>query len=155
MIERFRARLADLYRPTPADDVSIFERFVSRPPNSDRSAGTPGLGLDATEIEDGLKIQGHLLSELEGKAEMEPFMRQLLDLHRAWVSRRSLAFVASEPINVQVMIGLVSVWPYPPDDKFPLIAGVDALAGVANSEGRERGWVSLVLQPKSGSQRFT
>lgn len=150
MIERFGARLAELYRQTPtANDVSIFEQFNNRPPNSDRTAGIPGLGLDAKDLENGLKIQERLLSELEDKAEMEPTMRQFLNVHRGWLSRRSLAFVASEPIDVQVLNGVVSAWPDPPDDEFPLITGVSALAGVANSKGRERGWVSLVLQPQS------
>jgi hypothetical protein len=150
MIERLGARLAALYRPDLAEDVAVFERFNNRPPNAERSGATPGLGLNAQEIEDGLKIEKSLVSELEDDADVDPATRQFLNAQRAWLGRRSLVYVASEPARVQVLNGLVSVWPDPPDYDFPLLTGVSALPGVENTEGKENGWVSLVLQPRSG-----
>ncbi|HEX7359705.1 MAG TPA: hypothetical protein VF283_04370 [Bryobacteraceae bacterium] len=150
MIERLGTRLAELYRPNLEEDVATFERFNNREPNGDRSAGIPGLGLGAKELEDGLRIQQSLLSELQDNPEAEQTMRKLLDVQRLWLSRRSLAYVASEPAKVQVLNGMVSAWPDPADYEFPLLTGVSALPGTANTEGKESGWVSLILQPQTG-----
>jgi hypothetical protein len=80
----------------------------------------------------------------------ERTMRKILDAQRAWLSRRSLVYVASEPAKIQVLNGLVSAWPDPPDNEFPLSTGASALPGVQNTEGKESGWVSLILQPQAG-----
>jgi hypothetical protein len=150
MIERLDARLEALYRPDLAEDVAVFERFNNQPPNTERSGAIPGLRLSAQEIEDGLKIEKSLLSELEDDVDADPTTRQFLNAQRTWLWRRSLVYVASEPAKVQVLNGLVSAWPDPPDHEYPLFTGASALAGVQNTEGRESGWVSLVLQPRTG-----
>jgi hypothetical protein len=150
LIERLDQRLAELYNPNLAENVAIFEQFNDRPPNGARSNGIPGLGLSSGELEHGLKIQESLLSELKDDAQAEPTIRQLSDVQRTWLSRRSLVYVASEPAKVQVRNGVVSVWPDPPDQEFPLFTGLASVAGAADTEGRESGWVSLVLQPQDG-----
>jgi hypothetical protein len=150
IVERFGARLNDLYRPNLAEDVAIFEDFNNRPPDIERSGGIPGLGLTTNELESGLAIENALLSELQDNPNMESRTRGFLAVQRAWLSRRSLAYVASEPAKVQVLNGLVSAWPDPSDDEYPLVTGIAALADAANTAGNENGWISLVLQPRSG-----
>ena len=150
MIERFGARLENLYRLDLRQNVAIFESFNNRPPNTDRSGGIPGLGLTPQELQDGLSLQKNLLIELEDKSPAGPTSRKILNAQRGWLSRRSLAYVASEPARIRVAKGLVSAWPDPPDDEFPILAGSLAMAGVRDTEGTERGWISLVLQPPTG-----
>jgi hypothetical protein len=150
MIERFGARLEALYRPDLGQDVAIFENFNNRPPNSDRSDGIPGLGLTVQELQDGLNVQKDRLFELEDDPEADPTTRKILDAQRGWLSRRSLVYVASESIRVQVLNGVASAWLDPPDDEFPLFTGGSALSGVSDTEGKESGWISLVLQPTTG-----
>jgi len=150
MIERLGQRLAELYYPGLAENVAIFEQFSNRAPKGDRSNGIPGLGLSSWELEHGLKIQERLLTELQDDAQAAPTMRLLSNVQRVWLSRRSLVYVASEPAKVQVRNGVVSAWPDPPDQEFPLLTGLAAVAGAADTEARESGWVSLVLQPQRG-----
>jgi hypothetical protein len=150
MIERFGARLENLYRLDLRQDVAIFERFSNRRPNIDRSGGIPGLGLTPQELQNGLSIQKNLLIELEDELEVEPTIRKILNAQRGWLSRRSLAYVASEPARIRVAKRLVSAWPDPPDDEYPILAGASAMAGVRDTEGTQRGWISLILQPASG-----
>jgi len=108
IIERFGARLEALYRINLCEDVTIFENFNNRPPNSDRSGGIPGLGPTPQELQDGLSIQKKLLAELEDDSEAEPTIRKILNAQRGWLSRRSLAYVASEAATIKVANGLVS-----------------------------------------------
>jgi hypothetical protein len=49
-----------------------------------------------------------------------------------------------------VLNGIVSAWPEPPDYDFPLLTAMAAVAGAANTEGKQDGWISLVLHPESG-----
>ena len=150
MIERFGGRFQALYRPDLDEDVAVFEKFNDRPPNSDRSDGIPGLGLTSEELQVGLHIQTNLLSKMEDDSESDPTTRKMLNAQRGWISRRSLVFVASEPVRVQVRNGMVSVWLDPPDDEFPLLTGSSAMPGVSDTGGKERGWISLVIQPPTG-----
>lgn len=150
LIEYFGKRLQRLYRPELADDVLQFEDFNNRPPNSPRFAAIPGLDLTNEDLEAGLKIEGDLLNELEDLPGSSETMRQIRDVQRGWISRRSLAYIAAEPARVQVLNGVVSAWPDPADFDYPLITGSVALEGVADTKGMADGWVSLVLQPQTG-----
>jgi hypothetical protein len=151
VIERVSGRFGELYGTGLAEDVATYETACDRPMNSDHSAGIPGLRLQASDLSEGLAAMKGLLAELDEYPNMDPVLRQVVNVQRLWVSRRSLVYVAAEPALVKVANGMVSAWPDPADHEFPLITGAAAVAGALDTAVQEQGWISLVLHPLTAS----
>ena len=150
LIEYFSGRFATLYDPGLAGDVHSFEAAHDRPARLTGHVEANGLRMRADRLQAGRDALDSLVSELDDDPVLPARERQVRDLQRVWLSRRSLAYVAVEPAIVKVRNGMMSVWPDPIDHEFPLMAGPALVTGERPEGSTDRGWMSLVLSPSTG-----
>jgi hypothetical protein len=88
-----------------------------------------------------------MLDQLSDDKRLSAKHRQMLAGQRMSLERRTLAYLASEPAEIQVKNGILTAWPLPRDLEYPAITGGLADVPVPDTGGPIQGWLAVVLRP--------
>ena len=147
VIARFETRLAMLDDDGLAAAVAAYETANGGPPNDQSWPNRSGLLLTDPEMEAEKERLEYFLAEIADNERLSEPHRRLLAAQRILMERRSLAYMAAEPAEIQVRNGVLTAWPVPRDFDFPAITGGMADRDVADTPGPVSGWITAVFRP--------